>query len=188
VLVAVATLATIGACCAPRAHAQEEPQLFRLYLGAYFPAKSQAADVFGSAIFSWGMTFDVPPKKPSPVVPTIYFDGVWAFTDEFRDLEVSFHYLALGPAVRYYLGEKEPGAEPKKSRFYVGGGLGAYYLSTQLVDDDGFYIETIDNDFKFGGKLMAGVDFGKSLVLEGAYVWPGASDAQGWDLRVGFRF
>jgi hypothetical protein len=57
-----------------------------------------------------------------------------------------------------------------------------YYITAQTVDDQGFYVSTLDNDFKFGGKLLAGVEFGKSLLLDGDYTWPGSSTGNGWNL------
>jgi outer membrane protein with beta-barrel domain len=185
---ALAVMCVIGPVAAPPACAQEAPHPFRLYLGAFFPTKSETKDRVGDVVFSWGLSYDVQMKKPMPVTPFVYFDGVWASTDDYLNRSITFHYLGIGPGARYYFGQKGAGAPPQKSRFYVGGGFGIYFTSAQITDNNGFYVSTVDNDVKFGGKLLAGVEFGKSFLVEGDYTWPGASAANGWDLRVGFRF
>jgi hypothetical protein len=186
-MMAVAALVAVSALFAPPARAQEEPKPIRLFLGAFFPSDSDTADAVGSTEFSWGLSYDLPQKKPSPATLAVYFDGVWADSSEVGDLAVRFHYLGIGPEARYYPAKKKQGGEAKANQFYLGGGFGFYYITAQIVDD-GFYVENIDNDFKFGGKLLAGMDFGKSLCLEGDYTWPGTSAGQGWNLRLGFRF
>ena len=187
-VVTAAVLAAVGACCAPAARAQEQPKPIRLYLGAYFPSNSDTADAIGDVQFSWGLSYDIPQKKPLPAMIAVYFDGVWASSDSIGGLDVDFHYLGIGPMARYYLGQKGQSDTPKKSRFYVGGGFGIYFITAQIVDNAGFYVSTIDNDVKFGGKLVAGMEFGKSLLVEGDYTWPGASKGNGFNLRAGFRF
>jgi outer membrane protein with beta-barrel domain len=187
-VVTAAVLAAVGACCAPAARAQEQPKPIRLYLGAYFPSNSDTQDAIGDVQFSWGLSYDIPQKKPLPAVIAVYFDGVWASSDEFRGLDVDFHYLGIGPMARYYVGKKGEAETQQKSRFYVGGGFGIYWITAQVVDNAGFYVSTIDNDIKFGGKLLAGVEFGKSFLVEGDYTWPGASKGNGFNVRAGFRF
>jgi hypothetical protein len=188
-LVAVAALAAVAASCPPSARAQgDQLKPIRLYLGAFFPSKSETSDRIGSAVFSWGLSYDIPQKKPSPVKLAVYFDGVWASSDEFLNRRIRFHYFAFGPEARYYLGQKGESGTPQKSRFYVGGGFGLYIITAQITDGSGFFISTLDNDLKLGGKLLAGVEFGKSFLVEGDYTWPGSSAANGWNARVGFRF
>jgi hypothetical protein len=187
--VAVAALAAVAASCPPSARAQgQELKPIRIYLGAFFPSKSETSDRVGSAVFSWGLSYDLPQKKPSPLKLAVYFDGVWASSDEFMNKKIRFHWFAFGPQARYYLGQKGESGATKKNRFYVGGGFGLYIVSTAITDEDGFYIDNLDNDLKLGGKLLAGVEFGKSLVLEGDYTWPGTSVGNGFEARVGFRF
>jgi hypothetical protein len=187
-VVTVAVLAAVGACCAPAARAQEQEKPFRLFLGGYFPTNSDTKDVIGDTEFSWGMSYDVPSKKPMPAKIAVYFDGVWANADSVGGLDVDFHYLGIGPMARYYLGQKGGGDAPQKSRFYLGGGFGIYWITAQIVDNAGFYVSTLDNDIKLGGKLLGGVEFGKSFLVEGDYTWPGSSKGNGWNLRAGFRF
>jgi hypothetical protein len=188
--VALAALAVTSTIWAPAALAQDErPRPARLFLGGYFPSDGDTKDAIGSTEFSWGASFDLPKKKPSPATYAIYFDGVWADADDSFGLEVDFHYLGIGPLARYYPGaKKEASGTPQKSRFYLGGGFGLYFITAQIVDNDGFYVDTLDNDVKLGGKLFAGVELGSALILEGDYTWPGASAGEGWNARVGFRF
>jgi len=185
---AVAALAAVAASCAPAAHAQAaEPKPFRLYLGGFFPSKSETKDRVGDVVFSWGLSYDLHMNKPLPATPFVYFDGVWASADDYLNRSITFHYLGIGPGLRYYLGQKK-GEAPKPNRFYVGGGIGGYFISTHITDSNGFYISTVDNDFKFGGKLLAGYEFSKALLFEGDYTWPGSSAGNGWTARLGFRF
>src|SRR5207248_1472486 len=90
---ALTVLAAVTAAGATPAHAQTaEPKPFRLYLGAMFPSKSETSDRVGTAVFSWGLSYDVPLKKPMAAKPFIYFDGVWASTDDYLNRSISFHY------------------------------------------------------------------------------------------------
>jgi hypothetical protein len=187
-VVTAAAVAAVVAFCAPAAHAQQQEKPIRLLLGAYFPNDSDTKDSIGDTEFSWGLSYDVPMKKPMPAKLAVYFDGVWASADERGGLDVDFHYLGMGPMARYYLGEKGQSGPPKSTRFYLGGGFGIYWITAQIVDNQGFYVSTLDNDIKFGGKLLAGVDLGKSFLVEGDFTWPGTSKGNGWQLRAGFRF
>ena len=187
-VVAAAVLAAVGAFWAPAARAQEQPKPIRLYLGAFFPTNSDTKDAIGDTEFSWGLSYDIPQKKPLPAVIAVYFDGVWASGDSIGGLDVDFHYLGIGPMARYYLGKKGEADAAQKSRFYVGGGFGMYWITAQIVDNAGFYVSTLDNDIKFGGKLVGGLEFGKSFLVEGDYTWPGSSKGNGWNFRAGFRF
>src|SRR5262245_45702250 len=107
-IVALAALAVAVAIGAPAALAQDDkPRPGRLVIGRYFPTDSDTKDAVGSTEFSWGASFDLPKKKPSPSTIAVYFDGVWADADERLGLDVEFHYLGIGPAIRFYPGAKE---------------------------------------------------------------------------------
>jgi hypothetical protein len=103
-VVIAAVLGAVGACCAPAARAQEQEKPIRLFLGAYFPTNSDTKDVIGDTEFSWGLSYDNPQKQPLPAKIAVYFDGVWANSDEVGGLEIDFHYFGIGPLARYYLG------------------------------------------------------------------------------------
>src|SRR5262249_46406629 len=122
--VAVVALAAVAASCPTSARAQGQEKPIRLYLGAFFPTKGETSDRVGTAVFSWGLSYDLPQKKPSPLKLAVYFDGVWASSEEFMNHHIRFHFFAFGPQARYYLGEKGQSSAPQKHRFYVGGGIG----------------------------------------------------------------
>jgi len=197
-VIAAVAAPLLGGLGAPVAHAQappKEPSPFRLYIGAFFPTNSDTKERVGSTQFSWGASYDLPSKKPGPGTAAIFFDGMWANGDTYNgtiytNREITFHYLGIGPEYRFYPGSSKDQmmVEPDKSRFYLGGGAGIYFLSARITDHTGYYVSDIDNEVRFGGKVFLGFDIGKSFLIEGDYTWPGITEAQGWNARFGFRF
>lgn len=155
----------------------------RLKIGAFFPQEDKLSDGTEKVFLALGASVDLPARGITrPFAPELYIDS--AFHIEEDGNKASF--VAGGIGFRLYPGSKEGFAVTRLSspRFYVGAGVGAYFLNYDIngVKDD---------DVKFGGKVTLGLDFVDDWSLEANYTFTGELNDVGFggpSVMLAYRF
>lgn len=153
----------------------------RLKAGVYAPTKKAVRNATADAYVSFGASVDLPPTGVTqPFTPELYLDGAYHHS-EADDTEATI--LGIGVGFRYYL-KTEKGFSQNHPHFYVGAGVGGYYIRTQL---QGIKADKVT----FGGKVTAGLDLRDGWAIEGSYLMPGkfnGTDFAGLTAQLAYRF
>lgn len=159
------------------AHAQVTPveRPFRIKLGGLFPTDNSVSDRVGNYLFSYGVGYDFgKTTATAPTVYSFYLDGATRSRGDDR-----LTYNGIGVGLRRYF---TPALLP--TRFYAGAGIGGYLVNSRRANDS-------NNDFKFGGKLLAGAELNGGLFGEVDYTLISSVKGytpQGFNVSLGYRF
>lgn len=158
---------------------------WRVKVGGFFPTKDAVKDTLGSTWAHFGVSYDF--QKTLAEKPITYFafvDGTNKSKDVSSPLfrtEYSLGYTGIGGGARFFLTPPD-----QTTQFYAGAGLGVYLFRGETKVNG---VRMTDyKDTKFGGKLLGGVQLNQGIFAEADYTLPGESDANGFNLAVGFRF
>ncbi|MDX1932800.1 MAG: hypothetical protein SFU56_09365 [Capsulimonadales bacterium] len=188
-------VAGLGAGMATAANAQADSSVptakpekpWRVKLGAFFPGDGDVKDEIGSTLFSYGVSYDfLKTNLANPIIVGAYLDG--ATGSKKRDgVTLRLSYVGLGPTARYYFTPVT-----SATRVYGGVGLGVYFVNSKASTRvGGATLSLSDDETKFGGKLLAGVESGQGLFGELDYTFISEINERnpgGFNVAVGYRF
>ena len=172
---AVLSAAQINAAQAQTTQPVQKP--ITIKLGGYFPTASSGRDAGGSSQFSVGLDYALAKTTSSnPILPSVYFD----YQGGSRNGGHADSY-GLGVTVRDYVGK------PALAQVspYVGVGLGIY--DEQLKRNG----TGSSNNANVGAKLLAGVEFSQSFLVEVNYQFlpkHNGVNPDGFGAQLGYRF
>lgn len=172
----------IAGLLVPGAHAQTPAVLpvqkpITLKLGVYIPTSSSGRDAGGNGQFSLGADYALAKTvAANPLLPSVYFDYEGGSRHGGRA-----NIYGLGVAARYYSGR------PALARVspYLGIGLGVYDADLRRSGQGG------GNTVSIGGKVLAGVEFSQSFLVEANYQFlpkHNGINPDGLGVQLGYRF
>ena len=146
-------------------------------LGGFFPTSSSGRDAGGSSQFSAGLDYAlVKTTSSNPLLPSVYFD----YQGGSRNGGHTDSY-GLGIAARDYVGS------PALAQVspYVGAGVGVYDEQLKRGGTNS------KNTVNVGAKLLAGVEFSQSFLVEVNYQFlpkHNGVNPDGFGAQIGYRF
>ena len=191
----LATLLVAGITVAAHAQAPTVPTAkatkpIAIKLGVILPS-GDAKDIFGSAAFYVGATYDLgKTKMESPVLYGPYIDA--AFGSKSQSIgSVSVKgegsFVGVGGQARYLF------TPPTSAvHFYGGAGLGVYFDHVKgRISVAGEGGSESKNKTTLGGKVFVGAEFAQGFLGELMYHFPGSVEGVNlntFGLAVGYRF
>lgn len=176
-IIALAGLGIIGFPATSSAQSTSVSQPIRVQLGGFFPTSSTVTGTLRRAALYGGASYDMynmGSKGGTPTVAGIYADASYNSSG-------GLHLTQVGVGVdgRVYAGGSTYGGQ-----FYIGAGVGAYFLNA-----NGFFAST--NNTRLGGKIFVGYEFSQGFFVEGGYTFitsvSGISPS-GFQAALGYKF
>ena len=146
-------------------------------LGVYIPTSSSGRDAGGNGQFTIGADYALAKTvSANPLLPSVYFDYEGGNRHGGRS-----DVYGLGIAARYYSGR------PALARVspYLGVGLGIYDADLRRSGQGS------GSTVSVGGKVLAGVEFSQSFLVEANYQFlpkHNGVNPDGLGVQVGYRF
>jgi hypothetical protein len=169
----------LGASAAMASGSPDTP--FRVQLGGYFPSNGTIRDLTANTQFDAGLSYDI--QKAGKGASAIPY-GLYVNLDSVKKHGYALSTAGVGIDARSYFSADQSSVKP-----YVGLGIGGYNVYS---DDHGSH-----NDFKFGGKISAGIETQRGVYLEAGYTAIGKAkligenktlDPSGASVDIGYKF
>ncbi|MDX1932797.1 MAG: hypothetical protein SFU56_09350 [Capsulimonadales bacterium] len=155
----------------------------RIKFGGFVPGTSATRQAIKSLYLGGGLTYDLAKTAPDGPVLSAFLD-VNGDSNGDTELAAQIFTIGVGPEYRFYV-------NGGPLRFYMGSGIGIYFINAQSGTLRNFRLFTKKDDFqKIGAKLLGGIELRNGFFGELSYTSLTSTNdlnAGGLSANIGFR-